>query len=132
MFQNPAEEQRILKILERDPRYALGAYEFTRRAVTYASNVVFATGTHVTGWELLEAIRRFAREEYGVLAQNVLESWGVSTTEDFGEIVFHLVDAGLLSKTEDDSKEDFRGVYSFEEAFDAGEYWQEVLESLHR
>ena len=123
------EERVLLDIVERDPRYGLGAYEFTREAVTYASEVVFATGTHVTGRELLEAIRRFARERYGLLAPDVLRSWGVHRTEDFGEIVFNLVDARLLSKTPEDSKDDFRQVYSFEEAFDPASYWREVLES---
>ena len=55
-------------------------------------------------------------------------SWGVRTTEDFGTIVFLLVDEKLLGKTEDDSIEDFRGVYSFDDAFCTAEYWQEVLE----
>jgi uncharacterized repeat protein (TIGR04138 family) len=124
-----AELARILEIVDRDPRYAPRAYEFTRRAVTYASEVVFATGTHVSGPELLEAIRRFARERYGVLAPDVLGSWGVRSTEDFGEIVFHLVDAGLLSKTEEDSRDDFRDVYAFEDAFGAAGYLEEVLGS---
>ncbi len=124
------EERKLLDILERDPRYALGAYEFTREAVTYASDVVFATGTHVTGRELLEAIRQFARERFGLMAPDVLQGWGVRRTEDFGEIVFNLVDAKLLSKTAEDSKDDFRQVYSFDEAFDAASYWREVLESF--
>ena len=120
------EESALLRILERDGRYRIEAYEFTRRAVTYASEVVFATGTHVSGEELLEAIRRYALEQYGLMTQDVLDAWGVATTDDFGEIVFNLVDEGLLSKTEDDSRDDFRAVYSFEEVFDPAEYWQEV------
>ena len=123
------EERKLLGIVERDPRYSLGAYEFTREAVTYASEVVFATGTHVTGRELLEAIKRLARERFGVLAADVLRSWGVHTTEDFGEIVFNLIDEKLLSKTSEDKKEDFRQVYSFDEAFDPASYWREALES---
>jgi uncharacterized repeat protein (TIGR04138 family) len=129
VLQVAPEERALLEILERDPRYALGAYEFTRLAVTYASEVVFATGTHVTGRELLEAIRQFARERYGVMAPEVLRAWGVHTTDDFGEIVFNLVDQKLLSKTDEDSKEDFREVYSFDEAFDTASYWRELLES---
>ena len=123
------DEEKITEILVRDPRYHWGAYEFTRLAVTYASDVVFATGSHVSGRELLEAIRRFGLERYGALTRDVFRSWGVATTEDFGEIVFNLVDAGLLAKTEDDSKEDFRGVYSFDEVFSDSGYWREVLES---
>jgi uncharacterized repeat protein (TIGR04138 family) len=123
------EERKLFGIQERDPRYRLGAYAFTRAAVTFASEVVFATGTHVTGRELLEAIRRFGRDRYGLMAQDVFESWGVRTTEDFGEVVFNLVDAGLLSKTDEDKREDFRNVYDFKEAFDRADYWQESLES---
>lgn len=123
-----ADDRKILAIVDRDPRYAFRAYEFTRLAVTYASEVFFRTGTHVSGVELLEAIRAFGLERYGLLTQDVFRSWGVRTTEDFGEIVFHLVEAGLLSKTEEDSRADFRDVYSFDDVFSAADYWQEVLE----
>lgn len=121
------DESRLLALAERPPRYAIAAYEFTREAVSFASHVVYATGSHVTGPELLQAIRRFARERYGVLAGDVLASWGLSRTEDFGDIVFRLVEAGFLSKTEDDRPEDFRAVYRFEQAFDADAYWRERL-----
>src|SRR5262245_21173006 len=102
------DDVRLLAIAERPPRYAIGAYDCTREAVSYASHVVFATGTHVSGGELLEAIRRLLHERYGVLAADVLEAWGVRRTEDFGDIVFRLVESGFLSKTEDDRPEDFR------------------------
>ncbi len=122
-----SDESRLLAIAERPPRYAVGAYEFTREAVSYASHVVYATGTHVSGPELLQAIRRFARERYGALALDVLESWGVRRTEDFGDIVFRLVEEGFLSKTEDDRPEDFRAVFRFADAFEADAYWRERL-----
>jgi uncharacterized repeat protein (TIGR04138 family) len=122
------DDRKILEIVDRDLRYAFRAYEFTRLAVTYASEVFFGTGTHVSGAELLEAIREFALERYGLLTRDVFRSWGVRTTEDFGEIVFHLVEAGLLSKTDEDSLADFRDVYSFDDVFSTADYWQEVLE----
>jgi uncharacterized repeat protein (TIGR04138 family) len=121
------EDARLLALAERPPRFGVGAYEFTRDAVSYASHVVFATGTHVSGPELLEAIRRLARERFGALARDVLEAWGVRRTEDFGEIVFRLVESGFLSKTEDDQPEDFRAVYSFDEAFEPDTYWRDRL-----
>ena len=129
MFALDRTDERMVSMLKADDRYAWEAYEFTRRAVTYASDVVFATGTHVSGRELLEAIRRLGPERFGVLTREVFRSWGVRTTDDFGEIVFNLVDAGLLSKTEEDRREDFRSVYSFDEVFRAADYWQEVLAS---
>ena len=122
------QEQQLLDITRREPRFSLAAYEFVTDAVTYASHVVYATGTHVTGGELLEAIRRLGRERYGVLARDVFESWGVRTTEDFGTIVFLLVGDGLLGKTENDSIEDFRGVFSFEDAFRESDYWQDRID----
>ncbi len=129
MFEPDRDAKKIDEILAKDPRFAPAAYDFTRAAVTYASHVVLAHGRHVTGRELLEAIRRFARERYGLLAADVLDSWGVRETLDFGSIVFHLVDAELLSKTEDDRLEDFRDVFSFREAFDASHSWEEMFDS---
>jgi uncharacterized repeat protein (TIGR04138 family) len=130
MFEPRPDDARLRAILKKDPRYRRGAYDFTRRAVSFASEVYFATGTHVTGRELLEAIRRFALDRYGLMTRDVFEAWGVRATEDFGEIVFNLVDAGLLSKTAEDSRDDFRAVYSFDEAFRPSDYWEEVLESV--
>lgn len=128
MFEPDREAKKIDEILAKDPRFAPAAYDFTRAAVTYASHVILAHGRHVTGRELLEAIRRFATERFGLLAPDVLDAWGVRETLDFGSIVFHLVDAELLSKTEEDSLEDFRGVFTFREAFDAARVWEEILE----
>lgn len=122
-------ERVLLEILERDPRYAREAYDFVRSAVHFASHVVYERGTHVTGRELLEGIRRLAIERYGVMIRDVFAEWGVSCTEDFGEIVFNLVDAGLLTKTAEDSKDDFRNVYSFAEVFDAADCLESALGS---
>ncbi len=129
MFQPRMDEERIQEILERDRRFERGAYDFTRQAVSYASEVFYATSTHVTGQELLEAIRDFALNRYGIMTREVFEVWRVRAGEDFGEIVYNLIEAGLLSKTEEDSKEDFQGGGEFEDLFDSQRYWQEVLET---
>lgn len=73
---------------------------------------------HVSGQELCLGLRSLAVEKYGLLARTVLRGWGVSTTEDFGKIVYAMVDTGLLRTSDRDSLEDFRGVYEFDEAFD--------------
>lgn len=72
---------------------------------------------HVTGQELCEAARLYATEQYGYLAKTVLNSWGIYTTSDFGEIVYNLIRVGLMRKTKEDRREDFDNVYDFEEAF---------------
>jgi uncharacterized repeat protein (TIGR04138 family) len=76
-----------------------------------------ADPVHVTGQELLAGIRAYALEEFGPMAVTVLGEWGVTRCEDFGEVVFNMIDAGMLSKTDTDSREDFQNGYTFEEAF---------------
>lgn len=73
---------------------------------------------HVTGQELCLGLRSYAVERYGLLARTVLLGWGVRSTEDFGKIVYAMVDAGLMRTSEGDSVDDFRGVYDFAEAFE--------------
>ncbi len=73
---------------------------------------------HITGPELLEGIREFALEEFGLLARTVFHCWSIHTTEDFGRVVFDLIDRREMSKTEGDQLSDFVDVYDFEEALD--------------
>lgn len=75
-------------------------------------------GRHVTGRELCHGLREYAEEQYGRLARTVLAHWHIHRTEDFGRIVFAMVEAGVLRKTEEDSIEDFRAVFDFDEAFE--------------
>ena len=72
---------------------------------------------HLTGQELCEAARHYALQQYGYLARTVLASWGVTRTDDFGELVFNMIDIGQMRKTRKDKREDFHGVYDFSEAF---------------
>ncbi|MDD5269749.1 MAG: hypothetical protein PHE80_01005, partial [Candidatus Omnitrophica bacterium] len=78
----------------------------------------FEKPRHVNGRELSEGLREYAIDQFGPLARTVLESWGVTKTEDFGNIVFNLIKAKLLSKTEEDSIEDFMDVFEFKKALD--------------
>ena len=47
----------------------------------------------------------------------VFEEWGVHNCRDFGEIVFNMVEIGLLAKTDRDTRDDFQNGYDFTEAF---------------
>jgi len=113
----------LKKILEKDKRYTWEAYYFLWRALAYTQKRLDRRG-HVTGRELLEGIKELALERFGPMAKRVFESWGVHSTDDWGEIVFALVNAEVLGKTADDSKEDFKGVYDFEEVFVKGYKYQ--------
>lgn len=73
---------------------------------------------HITGPELLESVREFALERFGLLARTVFHCWSIHATDDFGRVVFDLIDRGLMSKTDGDQLSDFCDVYDFEEALD--------------
>ena len=72
---------------------------------------------HLTGQELCEAARRYALQQYGYLARTVLATWGLKSTDDFGELVFNMIEIGQMRKTRHDKREDFHNVYDFREAF---------------
>lgn len=111
----------VAAIAAADTRYNREAYFFVQKALIYTVKMlnkpVDGPGRHVTGQDLLEGIRIHALQEFGPLARTVLRTWGVQGTEDFGAIVFNLVDRGVWGRTAEDKKEDFANGYSFEEAF---------------
>jgi uncharacterized repeat protein (TIGR04138 family) len=80
----------------------------------------------VTGGELAWACRDFAREQFGLLAPHVLAHWGIGRTEDFGRIVFTLVEVGLLVTQPGDQEADFEAVYDFADAFGDAYQWSGV------
>ena len=107
----------LKKILGKDLRYKLEAYTFLMAALDYTVSEL-PEHRHVTGQELLEGVKEYGLEQFGPMTRTVFEHWGVKSTEDFGNIVFNLIDVGLLGKTEEDSIDDFKGVYDFKEALD--------------
>jgi uncharacterized repeat protein (TIGR04138 family) len=78
---------------------------------------------HISGQELAAGVRGLALDRYGPMARTVLEHWGIHTTEDIGDIVFAMVEFGLLTKQDEDRREDFRDVFDFAEAFEQDYPW---------
>lgn len=114
-------DKAIEQITQRDPRYHREAYAFVREALDFTQKMLIQSGKeglrHVSGQELLAGIRGYALQLFGPMALLVLNDWGIRRCEDFGELVFNMVDCGLLAKTDQDTREDFKGGYDFEEAF---------------
>ena len=122
----------ILKLVKEDPRYSLEAYDFVRRALSYAQDELMMSGEqaegkehdpeedeerHLTGQQLCDAIRRFALDQYGYMARVVLKTWGITCTGDFGEIVYNMIRVEQMRKSPSDRREHFDDVYDFKEAF---------------
>lgn len=103
-------------IYAKDNRYKPDSYEFVMQALHFTQGKL-KKESHVSGKELLEGIRDFAIEQYGPMARTVLKHWGITKTDDFGNIVFNMIGEKILAKTETDSIDDFKNVYSFDAAF---------------
>jgi uncharacterized repeat protein (TIGR04138 family) len=109
-------EERLKQVVARDGRYHINAYRFVYEALDYTVKQL-EKKRHISGRELLEGLKNLAIEQFGGLAVMVFDVWGVRKTADFGAIVFNLVEADLMSRSEDDSREDFEGVYEFRDVF---------------
>lgn len=103
-------------------RYDERAYLFVLAGLEYLQTRL-PERRHVTGAEVTHACRDLALEQYGLIAREVLEHWGIRETADFGRIVYALVGAGLLVTQPGDRIEDFHDVYSFERAFEESYVW---------
>lgn len=119
MNKRKSPDEMLSEMLARDSRYTRDAYIFVSEALRHTTQKLDRTG-HVSGRELCEGLCECALQHFGMLARTVLESWGVRRSEDIGELVFNMVEVGLLRKTEEDSREDFAGVLDFREALDRG------------
>ena len=116
MGQNTELYTKITRLAEIDRRYRKEAYLFILASLEYTVDRL-QEARHLTGAELSLGIADYARIQYGYMAQNVLEHWGMKQTLDFGEVVFNLIGEGLLRKSEEDRKDDFYGVYDFSVEF---------------
>ncbi|MFP6586017.1 MAG: Minf_1886 family protein [Pirellulaceae bacterium] len=131
----------LFDLMEQDRRYKPEAYEFIRMALAFAHDVMecgsmsqedlaeitkdtsgddIPEEAHLTGQELCEAIRRLALLQFGFMTKTVLNSWGIHETLDFGELVYNMIEVGLMKKSATDSKSDFADVYDFKAAFVEG------------
>jgi uncharacterized repeat protein (TIGR04138 family) len=108
--------------------YPIEAFNFIREGLAFTAEQLHGdpqalpeADRHITGQQLCIGLRDLAIERYGMLAPVVLEHWQVRRTEDFGRIVFAMIQNGVMSKTDDDCMDDFRAVFDFNEAFSRGE-----------
>lgn len=106
--------------------YHPNAYQFVNEALHFTQQklgripgrTVSEEDAHITGPELVEGIRELAQQQFGLMARVVFHTWGVHATDDFGRIVFDMIEQQAMRKTESDQLSDFFGLYDFEDAFD--------------
>jgi uncharacterized repeat protein (TIGR04138 family) len=122
-------------ILANDSRFYRDAYLFVREALDFTQKQITKENRgqvrHVSGQELLDGIRQLALQQFGPMTATVFEEWGIKNCRDFGEIVFNMVEANLLAKTENDSRNDFQNGYDFDEAF-RKPFWPESKMAIEK
>ena len=106
----------VEEICTQDKRYKPDAYEFVLLGLTFTQKKL-KKQAHVSGAELASGLKDYAIDQYGALAGKVLAHWGITQTQDFGNIVFNMIEKKLLAKNEDDFLSDFDAVYDFRIAF---------------
>ena len=122
-------DEALDQILAADERFHRDAYLFMREALDFTQKLIGTKNQgkvrHVTGQELLDGLRQYALAQFGPMTVTVFEEWGIRNCKDFGEIVFNMVEIGLLARTEKDSRDDFQNGYDFTDAF-RKPFWPEA------
>lgn len=109
--------KKIERVMDDHKEYKFEAYSFVMAALHHTVSKL-PKARHVTGKELLGGVREYALDQFGPMTRTVLGYWGIRKTDDFGKIVFALVEVGILRKQPEDKLEDFCNIYDFKEAFD--------------
>lgn len=101
--------------------YSVNAYYFILDALRVTSKKIQTKkpthSRHLSGRELSIGIKDYAISRFGCMSYTVMTLWGINGTTDFGAIVYHLIGSGLLGKSGDDSIDDFKEIFDFNEAF---------------
>lgn len=124
--QKPSQTKSLQQLAKDSGQYPAEAYEFIQRGLSYTVQKLHGTDPdpracrHVSGQQLCDGLREYALTQWGLLARTVLRQWDIHSTLDFGRIVFSLIEAGQMQKTHEDCLDDFRNVYDFKSAFEAG------------
>ena len=105
------------QIAKEDCRYNSQAIKFVYEGLSFTVKKITVEPRHISGQTLCEGLRKLAIEKWGRLAKLVLNSWGIKTTRDFGEIVYLMIRHKWMSAAETDTIDDFNDVYEFQTVF---------------
>ena len=118
------DQHKSLKEIAAATRYPVDAFHFVRRGLDYTVHRCHKNPEalpegerHVSGRQLSGGLRDYAIEQYGLLAGLMLKRWRIVSTDDFGQIVFSMVNGGLMQASPSDSLDDFADGFDFAQAF---------------
>jgi uncharacterized repeat protein (TIGR04138 family) len=112
----------VRRIREKDTRFEPEAYPFVMEALEYTL-VRIGERRHVSARELLDGLCLYSRERFGLLAADVLKTWGIRGAYDVGLAVFQLIGEGVLAKQPNDALDDFAVDYDLRDTLER-EYFE--------
>ena len=122
-------DPKLLELIRDDSRYAYEAYDFVCDCVGFTQEQLGRipqeeddpeTDYHISGEELIRGGCELAVLEFGMMAPIVFKQWGIHKTDDFGAIVFNLIKAERLSKSDSDDPEDFHELFDLDQVLTDG------------
>src|SRR4030042_785778 len=114
----------IEEIAKLDGRFPLRAFEFVHEGLgrtvkkSYGDDATAQGPHHITGGQLCLGLAELASEKWGRMARVVLNQLGIKSTQDFGRIVYLLVEHKWMYARPEDSIDEFKNVYDFEDIFE--------------
>jgi len=118
-----SEPTKSLEQIAKESEYPIEAFQFVREGLQYTVQQIHGKDAqqdkqrHIGGRQLCHGLHKIALQRWGLLAQEVLRRWNVTSTMDFGSIVFAMIEHGWMMKTDQDRLEDFLDVYDFNKMF---------------
>lgn len=102
-------DEAVEELCSRSDRYKQDAYVLLRDSfdATLKQTEKANTEGNLSAAELYHGYCAYAVAQFGPLAEDVLYSWGVSSPEDVGELVYNLIEMGIFGSRKEDSKVDF-------------------------
>ena len=92
-----SDDKSLQEVVEELSLYPVEAFDFVQQGLAYTVNKLHgekvdpSVNRHVSGQQLCEGLRDYALLQWGMLAETVLRRWNITTTFDFGKIVFALL-----------------------------------------
>lgn len=118
-----SEPTKSLEQIAKESGYPIEAFQFVREGLQYTVQQIHGQDAqqdkqrHISGRHLCHGLHKIALQRWGLLAQEVLRRWNITSTMDFGSIVFAMIEQNWMMKTDQDRLEDFLDVYDFNRMF---------------
>src|SRR5437763_1785964 len=95
----PPREKSLEEVVQKLGLYPIDAFVFVQQGLAYTVKKLHGDAAkempketrHISGQDLCEGLRDLALRRWGMMARAVFSRWGITSTLDFGRIVFAMI-----------------------------------------